>query len=409
MTLDSSNPNNQWKRKLMINRALFPDSFSSVIEILFYTTYLNLSFLEFSTITSIIIVLSSLLEIPSGIISDWIGRKRCLLIGSVVDVFCAFLVLLIPIFSLDNVFVAVLCIEIIQISGQCLASGNFEVLVYEMMLDSSSKEEEFKIESARYFSFGSLISAFSGLVSTVLWGLAPVIPLIVDNVIKLVKISTFISLPQKKSPFHPEEISKVKKINSTNNIWSIIFVIIFFSVLFSVSRVTFSLYQPITDELSIPLTLYGLITMLINISVYVITKWGKKLISNIKIAKITIIAILVLILQSLSYSLLNIENSFFRFTLITIFFSSMQIIRIASEGLSSYYLNNTLKDQKNKIFFFSLYQTIASALCSIFFVLIGLYQNKLDSYLLTYILFCITISLILFFLIFWERRVFRND
>ncbi|MHC5837228.1 hypothetical protein ACYT4N_07690 [Lactococcus lactis] len=71
--------------------------------------------------------------------------------------------------------------------------------------------------------------------------------------------------------------------------------------------------------------------------------------------------------------------------IVAIIFSSMQIIRLFSEGLSSYFINTAIKDRDDKTTIFSLYSTMAQLLLSASFFLMGVVQGGVDNYLMTYL------------------------
>ncbi|WP_258553272.1 hypothetical protein [Lactococcus cremoris] len=179
-------------------------------------------------------------------------------------------------------------------------------------------------------------------------------------------------------------MTKIKmKVKSLN--YKLLFLLFSLALLFCISRGTFSLYQPVMTSLGIPLYYYGLLIMIVNLSIFVLLRVLKKKVSLFKLSTLLLVSFAVLTFQGVLVIEHFILGNLFRFLIVAIIFSSMQIIRLFSEGLSSYFINTSIKDRNDKTTVFSLYSTIAQLLLSASFFLMGVVQGGVNNYLMTYL------------------------
>ncbi|WP_218962925.1 hypothetical protein, partial [Bacillus sp. AFS051223] len=75
-----------------------------------------------------------------------------------------------------------------------------------------------------------------------------------------------------------KEMTKIKmKVKFLNH--KLLFLLFSLALLFCISRGTFSLYQPVMTSLGIPLYYYGLLIMIVNLSIFVLLRVLKKKVS----------------------------------------------------------------------------------------------------------------------------------
>lgn len=393
-----------WKQILFINTVFFPDAFVSVVEVLFFSIYLKLSFADFSFIFAFCLFISIFLQIPTGYISDKFGRKLMLLFGSLIDILGIIATILLPQIVNGNLFLPVLIIEVVRTTMKVLANGNFDVLIFEMFKETKSSEDEFMKESSSFFSTGAIVAAVSGLLSTILFSYWAVLPLMVDLIIKIIQLLSnfFIAeLPNGKSEKYQKEEKKEEKkfiLPSFQFDKKLILLLGVLALLFTVSRGSFSLYQPIMTSLDIPLVYYGVMIMIINFSVFFLLKVVKKYMKKNTIYSLLGVVILVLFSQTIIILSTFTNNIIFRFLIISFVFSAMQITRLISEGLSSYFINVEIKDKKNKTTIFSGYSMIANIMLSALFFMMGFLQRIPLSYMTIYCIVSIVMACILLFL-----------
>lgn len=389
-----------WKQILFINTVFFPDTFVSVVEVLFFSIYLKLSFADFSFIFAFCLFISIFLQIPTGYISDKFGRKLMLLFGSLIDILGIIATILLPQIVNGNLFLPVLIIEVVRTSMKVLANGNFDVLIFEMFKETKTSEDEFMKESSSFFSTGAIVAAISGLLSTILFSYWAILPLMVDLIIKIIQLLSnfFITeLPNGTSEKYQKEEKKFI-LPSFQFDKKLILLLGVLALLFTVSRGSFSLYQPIMTSLDIPLVYYGVMIMIINFSVFFLLKVVKKYMKKNTIYSLLGVVILVLFSQTIIILSTFTNNIIFRFLIISFVFSAMQITRLISEGLSSYFINVEIKDKKNKTTIFSGYSMIANIMLSALFFMMGFLQRIPLSYMTIYCILSIVMACILLFL-----------
>lgn len=157
-------------------------------------------------------------------------------------------------------------------------------------------------------------------------------------------------------------------------------------------------------SLDIPLYYYGVLIMIVNIAIFILLRVLKNKVSLFKLSTLLIISFVVLAFQGVLVSERFIPENRFRFFIVAIVFSSMQTIRLFSEGLSSYFINTAIKDREDKTTIFSLYSTIAQLLLSASFFLMGVVQGGADNYLMTYLYVSAIFGLIIMVLGLFGRR-----
>lgn len=275
---------------LFINRILFDDAFITVVEVIFFSVYLKLSFSDFSSIMGLCLLISLLVQIPTGYLSDKFDRKLMLVLGNGAEIVCLITLLFLPSLIKGSLFIPVLIIEIIRTGMLALASGNFEVLIFNMFKREGKTEKDFMEKSASYFSIGAIIAAISGFVSTVLFSYLVILPLILDLSIKIIKLLSAIFMC---SEARHKEMTKIKmKVKSLNH--KLLFLLFSLALLFCISRGTFSLYQPVMTSLGIPLYYYGLLIMIVNLSIFVLLRVLKKKVSLFKLSTLLLVSFVVL-------------------------------------------------------------------------------------------------------------------
>lgn len=79
------------------------------------------------------------------------------------------------------------------------------------------------------------------------------------------------------------------------------------------------------------------------------------------------------------------SNTVITFIYISSLLSCMQIIRLFSEGMSSYFINIAVRKSKYKTLFFSVYSTIFQILLSLFFFMMGFLENYNLSFISIYL------------------------
>lgn len=135
--------------------------FYASISVAFYTSN-GLSYFQIMLLQSIYGITTFLFEIPSGILSDIIGRKKTLLIGTILFAFaycCG---------VLGKTFMPFVAMQILAAGGQSCYSGTFVSLMYEDVKNDNSINKNVNIIFANMQSINIFAVLLSALMCSVI-------------------------------------------------------------------------------------------------------------------------------------------------------------------------------------------------------------------------------------------------
>ena len=231
------------------------------------------------------------LEIPSGYLADAWGRKYALIIGSILG-FLGFLT-----YSFSYGFLGFLIAEIILGLGQSLISGADSALLYDSLLESGKKEEYIRYEG-RMVSIGNFAEAIAGILGGLVATLSLRYPYYAQTLISLIGIPAAFMLIEpetnrKRIKMSFNDILKIVKYSLHDNKdlkWNIIF-----SSVIGASTLTMAWFvQPYFKLVALPLSMFGIMWTLLNLTVGVSSMHAHKVDSFYKQTKMMIgIAILI--------------------------------------------------------------------------------------------------------------------
>lgn len=144
------------------------------------------------SVFSVVMVSAALLEIPTGIFSDFIGRRNTIILGSL----CSFLYALCYMLGLWGGYTFLLLGALTEGLSRAFYSGNNHALLYDSLLQER-KEKNFgihlgKISSIEQFALG-VAAALGGILS--LWGFAILLGLSVCAQAVCLVLSLFFTEP----------------------------------------------------------------------------------------------------------------------------------------------------------------------------------------------------------------------
>lgn len=375
-----------WNKILLINRIFFDETFISAVEVIFFSVYLGLSFAEYSLIVSVCLLISMAFQLPTGYLSDRYGRKKMLLFSSSMNFLLKVILLFLPLAISRNLFYYVLLIESMGAMCSSLSSGNFEVLIFDKFKESNKDEYLFVEKSAKYFSVGSIIAAVSGFISTIFFEIWIALPLICDLSIQLIKIVSVLFLNERRESTTTKKYINIQKITEIKGSSLLILTLLLFACLFTISRGTFPLYQPLMASMGVPLSYYGFLIMIINLSVFILSRHIKRIVNEFSLNSILIYSLLVIFSQIILVLNIYLDSIVFKFIVISIAFSIMQLIRLFSEGMSSYFINKSIEETPNKTLIFSIYSMGYQILLSLLFFVMGVLEKFNFTYLSIYLI-----------------------
>lgn len=147
----------------------------------------GLTFSQISLLKAIYSISIVINEIPSGYLADVLGRKRTLIMGSVLG-FIGFFT-----YSISYGFIGFLIAEIILGFGQSLISGADSAMLYDTLEDLDKKDEYAKYEG-RVISIGNLAETIAGIIGGLLVGISIRFPYIAQTGVAFIAIPAAITL-----------------------------------------------------------------------------------------------------------------------------------------------------------------------------------------------------------------------
>jgi len=150
------------KNLLLISLIIFLNNINlyNVVAILYYKSITN-SFVLGMSIFSIVTISSAIFELPTGILSDKIGRKKTIVYGSVCSLLSAFIL-----FIANNYFLLIIYAIISGIEF-AFFSGNNDAYVYENLKMINNEKDYIKF-IGKVKSMGYLAAALSGFIGAIL-------------------------------------------------------------------------------------------------------------------------------------------------------------------------------------------------------------------------------------------------
>lgn len=137
------------------------------------------------SVYSVAMLSQSLLEVPTGVLSDMVGRKRTVVFGAVAGV------LSLTFYAIGGTYLALVVGAIFEGLGRAFYSGNNDALLHDTLTESGQSEsyQEFLGRTSSMYQIGLAISALIGSLiaavsfSLVMW--VSVIPMILALLVSL--------------------------------------------------------------------------------------------------------------------------------------------------------------------------------------------------------------------------------
>ncbi len=212
-------------------------------------------------------------EIPSGYFSDRIGRKKTLIVGSLIQL----LGLLIFVYS--NLYFWFLVGEIIIGIGSSLTSGTTEAMAFESLVEGEKSEKYKKVQGNIFFygRFGSLVGNVLGAMMAVVSMRFPFHLTIITWIIWFLLNLTLIE--PKEHEMEAEKWSHFKKIFRETFLENkkLGLFIIYSSIPFGFFFITFWLYQKYMEFIELPIFYFGFVIGAMNVGSALGSKYGKEI------------------------------------------------------------------------------------------------------------------------------------
>ncbi|MCF7872438.1 MFS transporter [Candidatus Woesearchaeota archaeon] len=240
----------------------------------------QVSVYEFTIILSVFALVTLLLEIPSGIVADFLGKKNTLIIST-----CLYLAELV-IVSFANGFWPFLVAKIISGIGVSLASGTGAALLYDSLKKTGRIKEHKKISGIQFtiryvsmglvFTVGAFIFSFSvkmpAIISIPFIFLGLVLLFFIKEPFKTVKKFNYVN-----SLIHFKQGLKEFKFNENLRIFAFFSLIV--GSIITIIQSTSSLFF---EKIMIPVSLIGIISFIAAIVTAFMSKQSDHIEKNLK-------------------------------------------------------------------------------------------------------------------------------
>lgn len=275
----------------------------------------GLSLSDIAILKAIYSISIVVLEIPSGYLADVLGRKRTLVIGSILG-FLGFFT-----YSISFGFVGFLIAEIILGFGQSLISGADSAMLYDTLDELDRKDEYVKYEG-RVISVGNYAEMTAGLVGGLLVAISLRAPYIAQTLVAFIAVPASMTLIEPKQNAkllkvgfnHILKIVKYSLVDNKDLRWNIMHSSIIGACSLSMATLV---VQPFLKEIELPLKYFGIVWVVLNFVVGAIALFAYKLENKIQKAKSLI---LITILMPLGYIVLYYMFNYWGLAIFLVFY-----------------------------------------------------------------------------------------
>ncbi len=239
---------------LILHRSLFgTESISAAVLIFFFTRYMGLSLSEYIQASSLIFIIAAATQVPAGVISDWLGRKRVLVISEFAYALMQISLILYP--TKTTFYISIIIFPI----ASSLAAGTFDSLLFETQNNESNFKEWMKWSAKISIVSGSVLAIIGGYLAKVHLAL----PLAIDaSLILAGACATWWIIPEVDSAKKRDFIDVKRVISSaiefsTQEQPQFLIKSLFAALIFAAVRCLFNVYAPFLEFNSFEITEVG--------------------------------------------------------------------------------------------------------------------------------------------------------
>lgn len=324
----------------------------------------GLSMTEIMILQALYSIAIILLEIPTGYLADFYGRRK-VMIGSSI-----FLTLGMTIYSFGTDFWSFLIAETVWALGVALFHGTDSAMFYDTLNDLGSENSYQRLwGKANSYTLisGAIASILGGIIAE--YGLRLTVQGMVPILILLVPISISLKEPQKHREVtdkHLEEIRQSIYISFKKKT-DLRFLILYSALIITLTKSAFWIYQPYFEVSGLNLAYFGLVFAGFNIVAAAVSRYAH-LIENRIGRKNSLLYLTVL--TSIGFLLMGYIVFFFSF----IFALLHQIVRGFREPIISGYINELVESNRRSTIL-SVEHMSSSLLYALIIPFIGLYTD----------------------------------
>ena len=260
------------------------------IIVLFYEDH-GLGLQDVFILKSVYSIAAVALEIPSGYLADVWGRKKCLLLGSVLF-FGGYLC-----YSFTSTFAAFLCAELLLGIGQTLVNGADSALLYDTLVHHKQENLYLRYEG-RITMIGNFAEAIAGVFGGLLAAYSLRLPFIGQATVAFMGIPAAMALHEytanNKVSNPASEILRIIKYSLLEN--KQLCCNIMFSGIIGTATLTMAWFvQPVLMELKTPTSYYGIIWTVLNLTVGISALYTDRIEKILGMRKVDTLILLVIV------------------------------------------------------------------------------------------------------------------
>jgi len=223
-------------------------------------------------------------EIPSGYFADVWGRKKTLIVGTLLTTFGF------SVYGFSSGFWQFLVAELVLGIGQSFISGADSAMLYDS-LKFDKKEKEYTKYEGRVISVGNFSEAIAGIFGGLLATISLRTPFIAQAIVAAIAIPAALTLVEPPSNLR----NRIKGVNDILNVLKFTLIkhsrlrnFILFSSLIGAATLTFAWFiQPFLIEIKMPLPLFGVVWTILNLTVGFASIFSHLIVRNFKEKQIT--------------------------------------------------------------------------------------------------------------------------
>ena len=308
---------------------------SMPIIVLFFQEH-GLSLSKVMILQSVYSISVALFEIPSGYIADIFGRKKAIIISTILS-FIGYVL-----FSFFSDFTVFIIAEILIGVGGSLMSGSDSAIIYDTLIENNNKKKYTKVEGKNY-AIGNFSEAIAGILGGILAASSIYYPVYIQTIILSFSIPIAFSIIEPKIN---NTYTKKKDLKIRNILKNTLFYdkklkwLIIFSATMGVATLSIAWFcQPFFKSINIPIVYFGLIWAILNLSVGITSYNSYRIEKNMSPIKImTIISIL----MPICFFFISVVNSIFSLLFILLIY----LIRGIVTPLLRNYINIEISSEK---------------------------------------------------------------
>lgn len=378
------------KSKLLIylSSILQFQGFIGPIIYVFYTMYMGLSISEYLFCDALLFIIMAIVEIPSGMIADYFGRKKILLFSKVA------IILGMTILLFTASFNGAVIVAVIYGTFGALESGIENSIFYELF-EKKAALKEYEFVTARSGGIGFIVSIIYSIAAGYLVQINVALPVILDLIICVILfIAVAILLEDVREA---KIVQEAFRLPSKKELLNIIPIILFAGLMTSVLRVAYSFYQPILTNLDLPTFWLGYAAGMYNIISSISAFLYAKIRDYISKWYFMIFLIIMQIIGTIGIAYINM--------IFVVVFIIIQQLQRGIMGPFMYMQVNSYIDSNsgNRVTLMSVYFCITTIMSSALLWLISIVTEKNDLYfsLKVFSIFINIVTIIFFVRLYW--------